>query len=246
MRKKKLHLCITRLLTLVCFFQFSGLNNGFTYFMVCPGSLKPAEKINFTTVVVGKCARVLNPAHWKEMAAFETWFEAFFRSGRVIELASQKAVQSMFVESSLFQIWINQSFAPPKESIKKQDGGRSLSVCVAYVEKCFQSAASFFSESKGRNMVEPAECITGSREESWMRVKRVDAWSGNKYRLGELAGFMACGKWRDQKDLSACARWVIKKYVKPFRVMPVLRIIFSLSDSSEGADADSAAGVRRT
>src|SRR4051812_3974169 len=91
-----------RLLTLGCFFYFSGLNNGFTYFVISQGRM---QRVDMAASLAAKLAPGLNPLAWK--AAVQNAFSAqFTRSRKVIVFSSQRAVQNLLMESSLIQMWV--------------------------------------------------------------------------------------------------------------------------------------------
>ena len=56
---------VMRVLTLICFFHFSGLNNGFAYLADASGA---ADGAGFAPYFVTGCAKVLNPLNWKRTA----------------------------------------------------------------------------------------------------------------------------------------------------------------------------------
>ena len=98
-----------RVLTLVCFFHFSGLNNGFCLMAEQSGRLQSAD---FAPYLLQKIAWSLRPAHLKAAVSRRGWTVLITRSGRVIRTASRQAVQGMLVESSFFQIWAGQCLKP--------------------------------------------------------------------------------------------------------------------------------------
>ncbi len=95
-----------RVLTLLCFFSFSGLNNGFTYFLVSPGQV---QRFDFSHALIEKSASVLNPLHWKTIFLDPLAEFAFRKPARIVEFASQRAAQKFFTESVLVQSWVLQS-----------------------------------------------------------------------------------------------------------------------------------------
>lgn len=95
-----------RLLTLVCFFNFSGLNNGFTYLVVSSGGV---QKIDFTRALGIKAASLLNPSNWQD--SFFSLRRAFLsKPARALEFASERAVGSFLSESILVHAWVAQSW----------------------------------------------------------------------------------------------------------------------------------------
>lgn len=112
-KKRELMNKTLRLLTLVSFFHFSGLNNGFTQIVVVSGSI---QQTNFAPVVISKMAYVVNPRIWQKCLEASHWQKLFFSSSKVIEVASKGAIQRMLSEGNLFEIWLQESL---KKSLKK-------------------------------------------------------------------------------------------------------------------------------
>lgn len=167
-------------MTLACFFHFSGLNNGITCMVVSSGEM---EGGGFAPVAIGKVARGLNPMVWGKLLEGRVWAGWMSRSGRVIEAASQQAVESMLVESGLFQVWMN--------SCKSRGSGWGLGgwkVCEEVVE------------GRGVAEVRGSELSAGTRavylshdyEESWLKE---ESWTGLKGKEGR-------GQWRGARRAS--------------------------------------------
>ena len=95
---------VLRLLTLACFFHFSGLNNGFTTFIVSSGRI---QRIDFAPVLAQKVVAALHPLHWKKIFLDPVRFHLFPTSANVIERASQRAIQYTILESLHLQSWIS-------------------------------------------------------------------------------------------------------------------------------------------
>ncbi|OGR79734.1 MAG: hypothetical protein A3I11_07700 [Elusimicrobia bacterium RIFCSPLOWO2_02_FULL_39_32] len=102
-----------RLLTLVSFFHFSGLNNGFTQIVVVSGSI---QQTNFAPVAISKMAYILNPGIWKKCLKANHWQKLFFSSSKVIEVASKGAIERMLSEGNLLQMWVQEAL---KKNLKK-------------------------------------------------------------------------------------------------------------------------------
>ena len=94
---------ILRVLTLVCFFHFSGLNNGFSMVVVSAGR---TQRVDFAPVMARQLVAGLNPGNWKRFFFDPIRFRLVKRSANVISLASQRAIQSVLVESSHLQVWL--------------------------------------------------------------------------------------------------------------------------------------------
>jgi len=97
---------VMRVLTLICFFHFSGLNNGFAYLADASGA---ADGAGFAPYFVTGCAKVLNPLNWKRTALDSLRQFGFYRPARVIRHASSRAIKNMLVESTVFQLWFAES-----------------------------------------------------------------------------------------------------------------------------------------
>src|SRR3989344_3343532 len=95
---------VLRLLTLACFFHFSGLNNGFTTFIVSSGRI---QRIDFAPVLAQRVVAALHPLHWKKIFLDPVRFHLFPTSANVIERASQMAIQYTILESLHLQSWIS-------------------------------------------------------------------------------------------------------------------------------------------
>ena len=93
---------VLRALTLVCFFNFTGLNNGFTAVSISSGKVQSAD---FAPVIIEHLAAIMIPLGWNRKGVLSAGIHFFMRSRRVVEYASQNAVQSVLLESALFQIW---------------------------------------------------------------------------------------------------------------------------------------------
>jgi hypothetical protein len=102
-----------RFMTLVCFFHFSGLNNGFTFMAEHSGRLQGAD---FAPFILQKMAAPLRPSALKSVFSRRAWAVLLSRSGKVIEAASQRSVQNMLIESSLFQVWAGQCLKPGRSA----------------------------------------------------------------------------------------------------------------------------------
>lgn len=81
---------ILRLLTVVCFFHFSGLNNGFAFFSVTPAQAQP---INFAPVFMRTLCSAVGPFHWGRVFRFRGWRRAILSSSRTLQLSSRTALR---------------------------------------------------------------------------------------------------------------------------------------------------------
>ena len=88
---------IMRVLTMVCFFHFSGLNNGFAFFAVLPGQVQP---VNFAPVALHSIAFALNPSVWMQIPQ------------RILGSASRRVLQGMRSQSGLVQSWLKTGLSP--------------------------------------------------------------------------------------------------------------------------------------
>jgi len=84
---------ILRFLTLACFFHFSGLNNGFAFFVVSPGQMAP---INFAPIAIRSLAVAVNPFSWKRALGRQTLARSLFSSRQVLEISSRRTLQVTF------------------------------------------------------------------------------------------------------------------------------------------------------
>ncbi len=97
---------VFRAVTLACFFYFSCLNNGFTYFIVSQGKSVP---LDVTPNLVRHCVDAVSPVVWTKSLKKILFHDVYHKSTRVVGIASQRAVQQMLIESSLFQTWVKSS-----------------------------------------------------------------------------------------------------------------------------------------
>ena len=83
---------IMRILTMICFFHFSGLNNGFTFFAISPGQIRA---LNFAPVAIHSIASAINPFFWKRFLTRGAVFNSIFSSHRVLEISSRRVLRGM-------------------------------------------------------------------------------------------------------------------------------------------------------
>ena len=155
---------IMRLLTLICFFHFSGLNNGITCMVVSSGRI---ESAGFAPVLISRVAAVLNPCRWSSLASREEWMGLLSRSGRVIEISSQKAIRNMFLESTLFQVWMHNTVGPGEDSAASAE----LQAGVSRALLNWSPPASVAEQSSIRDGGRVLYLDT-DYEESWLRMER--------------------------------------------------------------------------
>jgi hypothetical protein len=165
---------VVRLLTLLCFFHFSGLNNGFSFLIVSPGHVKSA---NFAPVLIERVAGVMNPASWVRAVRSGEWVHFLTKPTRAIEISSQNVIENILTESTLLQAWLNYSLRAPVS-------GERI-VCAA-------EGAALDTEQSGMTVTLPTDAekvlsFTGatavlSRESgsSWIKIERLDLNSAGK------------------------------------------------------------------
>lgn len=86
-----------RVLTLVCFFHFSGLNNGFTFFAASPSQ---TQSLNFAPVAIQSIVFGINPFHWKRALTGRAFLNSIFASHRVLKIASYRVLRETFIQWS--------------------------------------------------------------------------------------------------------------------------------------------------
>ncbi len=78
-----------RLLTLVSFFHFMGLNNGFTFMSV---QLQPFQPVSFAPVFLKTLCVSVNPFAWKAALNLRFIKKAVFSSSRALSVSSRNAI----------------------------------------------------------------------------------------------------------------------------------------------------------
>ena len=226
MKRKKIKL--TRLLTLVCFFHFSGLNNGFTYFLAESSGARSSGGTNFATVAIGKCASAINPLNWN-INSCRKIFRPFTRSGKMIEVASQRTVQNMLTRSGFFQICLNLTI---KDRCNTRPGANltvknpvSASSDKTLREEIISQIEESYSFGKNTD-------LNSDKKELWLKLEQFQCKVRDKYKYGDVPKFLMSGKWRDEKRLDLHCRSAGKKFVKFCRVITRPGALFA-SEKSE-------------
>jgi len=169
MYKKSIHLRITRLVTLACFFHFSGLNNGFTYLLNAQAAAGGPQMTGFAPVFLSKCVSAFNPVVWQKAASVSSIFGFFSRSGKVIEYASQNALQNLLLESTLFHVILDQSAKGAKTlTVRNAPASRAQLPVLSEVNSRGAKPDAFGcgSSSLGRGLGN--DYINTDRSESWI------------------------------------------------------------------------------
>ena len=220
-----------RILTLVCFFHFSGLNNGFTAIAISSGSV---ERVSFAPVFINSVATAFNPAAWRRVFSEGLVFSWFLKSGQIIEHASQKAVRDMFVESSLFDMLLSQSLnkkmsAPVPEKAGLHRGGSLADKAEnALSERFFTQDAGSFGLEDGRSL------LNTGRREAWIDLERLHLSTGFKYKFGFSPGLAMEGKFRNKDDPYSPGLSSRDKHMLNFVMeRPSLLLLFSRSNAGD-------------
>ena len=216
----------TRLLTLVCFFYFSGLNNGFTAFVVSSGKFEP---VDFASVAVRGLAGVLNPAHWKRRVIEPMRYALLSGSTRLIGSASQRAVQQILIESTFLQLSVRDYCAKAADF-----GGSILEETAAMVRA--EKPAPRTDLAAGRpaerdcRMDQAPGYLKTDKRVSWLR-HRYPLWEGGKWTLACLSpaskGHDSKGSADPQPGPASAARRLVRFVPDRFQA----RLSFSGEDS---------------
>lgn len=183
-----------RFLTLACFFHFSGLNNGFTCMVESSGTVQAG----FAPVAIQQVARALNPVRWAELASKGSWLHIFSRSSRVIEIASQQALESMFAESTLFQVWVN-------HSVKTVASGAKSAVrqAIPNAEQWSKTDETLSSAEPAADLRGRLDYLTSAHEESWIKMERAHFTELGKTRLSHPAALWNGGAHPNGETVSS-------------------------------------------
>lgn len=184
-----------RFLTLLSFFHFSGLNNGFTQIVVVSGSI---QQTNFAPVAISKMAYILNPGIWKKCLKANHWQKLFFSSSKVIEVASKGAVERMLSEGNLLQMWVQETLKKNLEKSKESlmPEGKSIQELGGINAKQIKTSA-FFNFKLG---------VYDLR--TWVWEKFLQANGFHKLRFFP---------WKN-----SLASWVNKKFIFEFKAIMIL------------------------
>ena len=235
--RKKNKIGVIRLITLVCFFHFSGLNNGFSC-LVKVSSQCPAQfvKISFVPAVVQKISQTVRQSSRMQLFSGGRWAHPFNRSGKFLEIVSQNALQGMLLKSTAFQMWVNQALKTAKPFHITPD--------VAAGNYQPPSANSFPSQS----LLGGAQDSYLDKLENYLSFGRKEQWLGHdRFRYGNddrrgFAGSTAfCSdqnfRWRDYGVIRLRRASVIIMR----SCSPPLLLFSSSDDDSEAALTGSAA-----
>ena len=246
---------VMRVLTLICFFHFSGLNNGFAYFADSTGKV---DESSFGSYAVAKCANVLNPLNWKSLVLDPVLYRLFPRSAQVIQYASNRAVRNMMVESSVFQMWVMDSCLRVAASFAKdpfsgqvsaadvnEPGGEMSAGAVRTGEPIpmavFQSAQdngfAFNGGERVYAMRDPLRYLDKDKRHSWIQDRHA-VWNDFRAGRGEFFGNIA--PWNVILPTgSGGAGPPLKVMMKNLVRFAPDRLIRRLTFASEPGDADS-------
>jgi hypothetical protein len=222
-----MRLRIMRLLTLICFFHFSGLNNGITCMVASSGKI---ESAGFAPVLISRIGFGLNPSNWSAIVSHQEWLRFFSRSGRVIEISSQKAIRNMFLESTLFQVWMHNALSPEESRTPVQ------SALQVRVSETFTPFSRTVSEVAAHEVLEGTKVVylNTDYEDSWLKMERCnllkDGKSGPLLQTVFLPG-LAGGLFM---DLHATSSREILRFARDHSASLLRRIVYSAERSSDG------------
>ena len=83
-----------RFLTLVCFFHFAGLNNGFT-FMLAQAQPMSIQSVSFAPVFVKGLCTAVNPFAWKAALNFRFIKQVLFSSSRALQISGKNTIRKL-------------------------------------------------------------------------------------------------------------------------------------------------------
>jgi hypothetical protein len=98
-------------------------------------------------VFIAKAGAALNPAVWVSGLRSAAWTRWMSRSGRVIEVASQQAVEHILSETLFFQVWVGQSPKAGDPSVRTlaaapSSSQKSFSAFTPKIPQAFSSVPS--------------------------------------------------------------------------------------------------------
>ena len=157
-----------RLVTLVCFFHFSGLNNGFTYLLDASAANCNMQSTGFAHTAMVKCATALNPLNWKKEASLKSLFMIFKRSGNVLEYASQNAAQNLLFNSIIANVLVIQS-----AKIKAKNAGLKPARETGFSSSKSPVFQPLNSLAVSYDPLSALEFLDQCRMESWLSAKRL-------------------------------------------------------------------------
>lgn len=186
---------VARLLTLVFFFNFSGLSNGVAYLVVSSGRI---EAVNFAPALVKEVGGALNPKNWKKMISDLRRAKFLFGNGSVVWVASQSAVQGILVRSKLTQLWLS-SFVKKVNSVMNGDGsirgGSSTGIKVLGARSIGQEERLIVLPNNVSAFFWKAE------DESWIDLKRFLLNGWKKCKAESLFTVLMHGRWRNKDPI---------------------------------------------
>ena len=229
------HHKILRILTLACFFHFSGLNNGFTTLVVCAGlpadGAGQIQRLDVAPLLARNFVAAFHTLRWKRIALDSLRLRLFPKSARVIEHASQIAVRSALIESSHMQIWLVAGLkscisAQPKCGFSRPDKIRHPAMSLSYPSR--------LGSQSYKTRAAPGY-LQGDRKEPWFK-SRTHLWNGHK-KTG--SGVWGLGSGYTLKYLNKTGDPPLQDHRLKFsiRIVPdKLRIWFTSSLSRDGGD----------
>ncbi|OGR84111.1 MAG: hypothetical protein A2901_00890 [Elusimicrobia bacterium RIFCSPLOWO2_01_FULL_54_10] len=229
-----------RIFTLLCFFSFSGLNNGFTYLIV---SAHGVQRVDLTPLLLQKTARMANPLNWKPVI-LNFARTRLSRSVKVIEYASQRAVHNFLLEAALAQNWMRTSVSnllgkkvQNAEVVKVQEAVHAVISGVPVEPSESQarvaSQAAHFSDMAQQALQSGSsrEFVKSERKKSWL-LDRWNLWNGHRDNGLAPPGSGMRHDFREIAQTGAGFRHRLKCFIA---VMPgKLRLWLSSSLSSRG------------
>lgn len=229
-RKSRPQHKITRILTLVCFFHFSGLNNGFTTLIISAGQI---QRMDMAPLLAQNIVATLHPLHCKKIVLDVLRLRVLPRSAKVIALASHRAVQTMLIESSHAQMWLTESLMSghvflkvPANSANKDTEKKERDL----VPTSFSTIAPERVQVESRTS--PGYLKAGKKH-AWL-VDRTHFWNGNKDADTWLE---AGGNRLSLNDLGITGGYVPHRFKRFIRNIPdKLRIWLTSSLSRGGSD----------
>ena len=188
-----------RLLTLVCFFHFSGLNNGFTYLLDASSAGDGSRSPGF--VVLARFAAGINPLNWEKAASLANLRGLFSRSGNVLECASRNAVQNLFVDSLLSHILVSQSMRCKLGNASTAAGSEAglLAPGAPRIQPQTQAAGNI-------SALNAFDFLSQEGREAWLSAKRLQYLPKNIHPggLAEKTGVYARYDCRDGTNIFCC------------------------------------------
>ena len=165
-----------RFLTLACFLQFYGLDNGSTFLLV--SSNGKVQDINFAPFALGKVAGAINPASWKA-AVSKICLRGVLRSTKVVESSSRRAMRNLISESQMIHGWVSQSLSgPAKFSLSKPAQLPSSLIRDKTAQKRFFRGNA--AKAEIRSSTDGPAVLRKDWNELSFKLSQSDSWGGKK------------------------------------------------------------------